>query len=688
MKQLYSFFMGFAFMATTMPIFGQAILLDDNHSLSGIPLNGRLILTSERDSTFWSSDGTAAGTSQFSNVKSDNEGFAILNNTIYFSGLNAANGSELWKTDGTAAGTVLVSDIWPGPDSSKPSDFIVFNNKLYFTAFTSGSGRELYEYSGSGTPAALTDLNVGPGSSFATPHYFVLNGLLYFNATNTTGNAVYALQTAGIAKILDVPAGFSVNGFINIGNTLFIAISNGSDGMRIYKTTGVAAATVVQSFSGTLSGLIPPQMINWNNKIYFTAAALGFDTELWVTDGTTTSQVADINPGANGSHPTISNSVVLNNKLVFSASTDDSGYELWVTDGTTAGTSMLKDINTADGTGSIPFLWPAWINYADLNDGTGNSEIYNRSANFNGFIFFTADNGTDGVELYKTDGTTAGTMLVKNINPAGDGAGYSYLYTKAGVVFAGNDGTNGSEPWISDGTAAGTTPIANLNLSGDSDPLFFYIWNGDIYLNATNGNGGPENYYDLYKLQGPYSPLPVTLDDFVATTSASNVLLTWNTSSENNSDKFVVMRSTDGEHFEAIGSVAAAGHSNTPENYSFLDVDAYSQGANKLYYRLNMQDKDGRAHLSKIVTATLADLPVVMSLYPNPVHHTLRIKYNAPQGGVINITELNGRVLYRAALGASTVGMHQINVSSYPSGTYILKFVQNGNTAVQKFVKE
>ncbi len=690
MKNFYKVLMFMAFIGTSPYVFGQAIQLDDNHSLSGFPFNGKLFLRSDRDSTFWESNGTAVGTVQFSTVKSDDVGYAVFNNKIYFAGMDASHGTELWSTDGTGPGTVLVSDIWTGTDSSKPSEFIVFNSKLYFTAFDPTYGRELYEYSGSGSPSRITDLNPNAGSSFDLPYFAALNNILYFDAVNGTGEALYGMQGTTITKILDLPAGFKVSGYAKIGTTIFCAIVSQTAGLKIYKTTGVASATLVKDFSNMFAGITSPQLINWNNKIYFTVAETLFDNELWSTDGTTTAMVKDINPGANGSNPIIMNSVVLQGKLVFMASTDDSGYELWTTDGTADGTTMLKDLNTNAGEGSNPILFPAWN--SDLDKPTPGGDLsldgLDRTLNYNGYIFFAADNGTNGIELYKTDGTAGNTTMIDDINPTGDGIGasFSYLYTSSGLVFSGNDGVNGDAPWISNGTTI--TPIVNINLSGSSDPGFFYIWNGDIYLSADDGDGGSEGYTDLYILQGPYTSLPITLSEFNATASNNNVILSWNTSSENNSDHFEILRSNDGDHFDKIGSVNASGNSNTVRKYSFDDNDAYNQGVNKLYYRLNMKDKDGKSYLSKIVSVTLNDLPVTMMLYPNPAHDVIRIKYNAIAGGVISIADVNGKTFYKSMVSPSTLGIKQINISAYPTGTYILRFIQNGKAIIQKFVKE
>lgn len=78
-------------------------------------------------------------------------------------------------------------------------------------------------------------------------------------------------------------------------------------------------------------------------------------------------------------------------------------------------------------------------------------------------VFFSADDGTRGRELWVSDGTDAGTRLVRDINPGAAGSKPALL-TRVGprLFFTAQDGRHGRELWVSDGTRAGTRLVKDL----------------------------------------------------------------------------------------------------------------------------------------------------------------------------------------------------------------------------------
>ncbi|MDD1610369.1 MAG: DUF4347 domain-containing protein, partial [Methylococcaceae bacterium] len=156
-----------------------------------------------------------------------------------------------------------------------------------------------------------------------------------------------------------------------------------------------------------------------------------------------TNLTGDANQGGDWVLEAQTGAIEANSAMVFTATTA-TGTELWVTDGTAAGTGLLKDIYTGIGNGFPP--------YPNSSLPVGITSLGNGKA------VFAAYNGINGYGLWVTDGTVAGTNLVKNI-VSGIISSNPWFFTSLGngkVVFTAYDTTNGAELWITDGTAAGT----------------------------------------------------------------------------------------------------------------------------------------------------------------------------------------------------------------------------------------
>jgi ELWxxDGT repeat protein len=97
----------------------------------------------------------------------------------------------------------------------------------------------------------------------------------------------------------------------------------------------------------------------------------------------------------------------------------------------------------------------------DINGGGGSDPRFLTRAG--GLVFFSANDGVHGRELWATDGTRAGTRLVRDIRQGTPASGPTLL-TRVGsrVFFTASDGTHGRELWVSDGTRGGTKMVRDF----------------------------------------------------------------------------------------------------------------------------------------------------------------------------------------------------------------------------------
>jgi ELWxxDGT repeat protein len=435
------------------------------------PYNGRVLFTASEAEydvlDLWSTDGTAAGTTKVAAVAATR--FTLLNGKLLFNGTNY-RGQELWSTDGTPDGTSLIADI-SGPGSSSPGDRVVYHGRMFFAASEDTYGRELWVTDG--TPAGTMFFkDLVPGAASSNPAALVvLNDTIYFTAANAlwksdgTPDGTQPVTELGAAHSLTVGGGH-----------LFFTSYSPQSGSEPWVSDGTAAGThmLADTAPGTegvpLFGFRP-----FSNGVLFVANDATHGRELWFSDGTSagTHILRDINPGA-GDAIALPDLALLGDVAYFAA-TDGRRQQLWRTDGTASGTIAVTNIN--DGTdGGSAFAFAS----------TGQR------------LFFLA-----GPEhsVWTSDGTAAGTHAVTSepvpVTTAGGFFGGNAFLTPIGseVWFSGANPLNGYELWKSDGTAAGTAMIANLvaddapsslpeNLIAAGDWVYFDAWDGSDLVQA------------------------------------------------------------------------------------------------------------------------------------------------------------------------------------------------------------
>ena len=214
----------------------------------------------------------------------------------------------------------------------------------------------------------------------------------------------------------------------------------------------------------------PSYLAAYKGEIYFRSNSGLQNVELWRFNGTTASQVGEINP-TGSSTPT--DLAVANNILYFSAN-DGAGTRLWSWNGTTLA-KVVAAVSVQNPAEMIAFK----------------GDLYFRGARFSDV----------GIELFRFDGAALTTV---DIYP-GTGSGFPQHFTEyAGALYfsAGGQPGQGSELWRYDGTALSKAG-QNINPGGGSAPAWLTVFQEKLYFQAYNPTYGTE----LWSFDGSTSSL-------------------------------------------------------------------------------------------------------------------------------------------------------------------------------------
>jgi ELWxxDGT repeat protein len=382
------------------------------------------------------SDGTPGGTVAVKDVNPGaGHGFLgyvmVAGSTAYFTANDGIVGTELWKTDGTSAGTTLVKDVRPG-GSSNPFLGPVLNGVLFFVAEDGARGRELWKTDGTTAGTEIVE-DVWPGLPSGTADELVVaNGILFFRGHDGGGDALWRSDgtAAGTQLVKPVnPQWLTAAG----ASLFFVSGASGPAHQRLWRSDGTDAGTQLVSGAPTPDGWQPDQIWATSSQLFFSAGADYWGTELWRTSllGTDTKLVRDLN------------------------TTPDTRYGVPVT------------------VGAQNTVAPALLDAA-------------------GTLFFAGFDAASGVEIWRSDGTTAGTTLLRDIHLGTGSSAPTLLGSLGGLAFFSAIDASGPLTadgiWKSDGTFAGTTLVATLR-SGSYASSFYgehathgVVFGGKLYF--------------------------------------------------------------------------------------------------------------------------------------------------------------------------------------------------------------
>lgn len=426
----------------------------------------------------WVSDGTMTGTFELADINANGNSVsndvgswqaATVNGITYFGAYDGTS-RELWMTNGTRAGTCQVSDIrgsTPTINSSNPSWWYEpeawGNGPMYLTADDHtdslvfvyrnwNNSAYLYKYDHSAS-SDTADCSTSTTANFNTEAFHNLSYLGQMSNVNYMpialgdGSVVFEsdCRAPGTASIEHCLVTVDVNQSIGEINAIDSNFSNWNDIGR-FSPTHIKLGT--NHFNGHDGA-------NFHKPSWTNESGASVDESFHLSLG----------PSDHG---------VVNGVYYFAADAGNGiGRELYAYQPANTTAWLVKDINSNGGSIS-------WGQFETVRDR----------------LYFKANDGQNGTELWATDGTSNGTFMLANIGPgAASGNVYRITADISSIYFIADDSIHGSELWHSDGTTDGTVMLTNHNGNDDcfhqptSTPMTIDDYYGEIIA------VGPMVYY-------------------------------------------------------------------------------------------------------------------------------------------------------------------------------------------------
>lgn len=529
----------------------------------------------------WISDGTGAGTVLYSNsiaihdptnasLNGSNFSSFIFNNKIIFQGYTAGLGEGLWQTDIVSGPpSAVITGIRFSADAYYPSYFARSTPGYFsFVAYEAATGYEIYRSDATpGGSYLLKDINVGASNGLdavAAWGQAVGNNVVFAANNNTNGTELWvtdgtSVGTVPLAFLNQNPGASWLTDFQVIGGSFYFSARDNTHGYEPWVSDGTSTGTHL--LIDTVAGDSAPFRISYGESssgaVVASYVQATEQADFWLTDGTT--------PGTTKYYTgyLYSDFTSSNGNIYFSGYDATNGQQLWKTDGTLPNTSLVKALKV----GSVFDYSINWIHPFNnsvvfapnrgipgnpwISDGTaaGTVELIHLvNGNWDtsypsgaiqlgaGQMIFAAYDASFHQALYSTDGTPAGTALLKDVNP-GAGPGI-YLFAEASnrAIFTADDGINGYELWSTDGTPGGTQIIKDISNGAAatdfdeedfvSDGTYVYFMaqpsGQDWQLWKTDGtSGGTSLIYTFPAGSSPYNTKMITAGPYIFFTACT-----------------------------------------------------------------------------------------------------------------------------------------------------------------------
>ncbi|ATB44623.1 hypothetical protein MYMAC_000194 [Corallococcus macrosporus DSM 14697] len=383
----------------------------------------------------------------------------------------------------------LVRDIVPGAGHSDPLDLTHGNDVLLFSASDGVWGREPWMSSGvMSNTRPLLDLHSGGQGSDAGP--FLQGGATtYFAARNSVhGRELWKTDgtlegTVLVRDIAPGPLGSDPDHLTFFDGILYFTANDGVNGRELWRSDGTEEGTYLLRDFSTEGDQVSNhfELVAGSNalfvqvNVYAPSSSSMSRVQLYRTNGTHFVRLAD-GPEDN----TLDDLTPVGDKLFFTWNLDAPETRLYVTSGTSG-----------------------WARFVYTFTGTPSG-----LTGYKGRLYLSAANGVAGqdFELWRSDGTTSGTVRVKDIYPGVVPSRPENLtVVKDRLFFTADDGVHGRELWSSDGTGAGTQLHADLAVgAASSEPAELTAVEEFLFFSAHTEAGGREAWVSDVRETGAF----------------------------------------------------------------------------------------------------------------------------------------------------------------------------------------